>query len=327
MSYIKQLQNGLVTLLQDKDVYLIGEDITEPYGGSFKVSKGMSLQFPKQVIATPMSEQGFTGMGIGMSLAGLKVIVEIMFGDFITLCADQMINHASKFVGLYNKKLHFVLRTPMGGYRGYGGTHSQSLEKLLIGYPDIWVISPSILHNPGNLLIKSLNLGKPILFVENKLDYTRNMFEETKSAKDHYIELFNSEFPLIKVTMKDELESDYVIITYGGLVAEAISLQEQLYMEDEISLHIISPSQLFPIDNDLIDLISDYKHIILLEESYPGASWSSEISAILSERKGHSSIHRFSTQLKTIAAAENLENSILPNVNDIADLIKDMENE
>jgi pyruvate/2-oxoglutarate/acetoin dehydrogenase E1 component len=127
--------------------------------------------------------------------------------------------------------------------------------------------------------------------------------------------------------MKDELESDYVIITYGGLVAEAISLQEQLYMEDEISLHIISPSQLFPIDNDLIDLISDYKHIILLEESYPGASWSSEISAILSERKGHSSIHRFSTQLKTIAAAENLENSILPNVNDIADLIKDMENE
>jgi len=327
MSYIKQLQNGLVTLLQDKDVFLIGEDITEPYGGSFKVSKGLSLEFPHQVIATPMSEQGFTGMGIGMALAGLKVIVEIMFGDFITLCADQMINHASKFVGLYNKKLHFVLRTPMGGYRGYGGTHSQSLEKLFMGFPNIWVISPSILHNPGNLLIKSLNLGKPILFVENKLDYTRNMFEETKSAKDHYIELFNSEFPLIKVTMKDELESDYVIITYGGLVAEAISLQEQLYMEDEISLHIISPSQLFPIDNDLIDLISDYKHIILLEESYPGASWSSEISAILSERKGHSSIHRFSTQLKTIAAAENLENSILPNVNDIADLIKDMENE
>ena len=104
MSYIKQLQNGLVTLLQDKDVYLIGEDITEPYGGSFKVSKGLSLEFPNQVIATPMSEQGFTGMGIGMALAGLKVIVEIMFGDFITLCADQMINHASKFVGLYDKK-------------------------------------------------------------------------------------------------------------------------------------------------------------------------------------------------------------------------------
>jgi len=327
MSYIKQLQNGLVTLLQDKDVYLIGEDITEPYGGSFKVSKGLSLEFPNQVIATPMSEQGFTGMGIGMALAGLKVIVEIMFGDFITLCADQMINHASKFVGLYNKKLHFVLRTPMGGYRGYGGTHSQSLEKLLIGYPDIWIISPSILHNPGNLLIKSLNLGKPILFVENKLDYTRNMLEETKSAKDHYIELFNSEFPLIKVTMKDELESDYVIVTYGGLVAETISLQEQLYMEDEISVHIISPSQLFPIDNDLIDLIFDYKHIILLEESYAGASWSSEISAILSERKVDSSIHRFSAQLKNIAAAENLENSILPNVNDIADLIKEMENE
>ena len=216
MSYLKQLQNGLITLLQDNDVYLLGEDIAEPYGGSFKVSKGLSLEFPKQVISTPMSEQGFTGMGIGMALAGLKVIVEIMFGDFITLCADQMINHASKFVGLYDKKLHFVLRTPMGGYRGYGGTHSQSLEKLFMGYPDIWVISPSVLHNPGDLLIKAVNLGKPVLFVENKLDYTKNMLVETKASEDHYIELSNSEFPLIKTTMKDEYEANYVIVTYGG---------------------------------------------------------------------------------------------------------------
>ncbi len=327
MSYIKQLQNGLITLMRDNDVYLLGEDIVEPYGGSFKVSKGLSLEFPKQVISTPMSEQGFTGMGIGMALAGLKVIVEIMFGDFITLCADQMINHASKFVGLYDKKLNFVLRTPMGGYRGYGGTHSQSLEKLFMGFPDIWVISPSVLHNPGDLLIKSLNFGKPILFVENKLDYTKNMLEETKAFKDHSVELFNSEFPLIKTTMKDEFEANYVIVTYGGLVSEVISLQEELYLEDEISVHIVSPSQLFPIDNILIDLISDYKHIILLEESYTGASWSSEIAATLVERKGHSSIYRFSTLLKTIAAAENLENSILPNVNNIANLIKRMENE
>ena len=327
MSYLKQLQNGLITLLQDNDVYLLGEDIAEPYGGSFKVSKGLSLEFPKQVISTPMSEQGFTGMGIGMALAGLKVIVEIMFGDFITLCADQMINHASKFVGLYDKKLHFVLRTPMGGYRGYGGTHSQSLEKLFMGFPDIWVISPSILHNPGDLLIKAVNLGKPVLFVENKLDYTKNMLVETKASEDHYIELSNSEFPLIKTTMKDEFEANYVIVTYGGLVSEVISLQEELYLEDEISVHIVSPSQLFPIDNKLIDLISDYKHIILLEESYSGASWSSALAATLAERKGHSSIHRFSAQLKTIAAAENLENSILPNVNNIANLIKRMENE
>ena len=327
MSYLKQLQNGLNTLLQDNDVYLLGEDIVEPYGGSFKVSKGLSLEFPKQIISTPMSEQGFTGMGIGMALAGLKVIVEIMFGDFITLCADQMINHASKFVGLYDKKLHFVLRTPMGGYRGYGGTHSQSLEKLFMGYPDIWVISPSVLHNPGDLLIKSLNFGKPILFVENKLDYTKNMLVETKASEDHYIELSNSEFPLIKTTMKDEFEANYVIVTYGGLVSEVISLQEELYLEDEISVHIVSPSQLFPIDNKLIDLISDYKHIILFEESYSGASWPSALAATLAERKGHSSIHRFSVQLKTIAAAENMENSILPNVNNIANLIQRMENE
>ena len=128
--YIEGLRNGIKKLLIDSDVILIGEDIEEPYGGAFKVSKGLSHEFPNQIINMPMSEQGFTGMAIGMSLAGMKPIVEIMFGDFITLIVDQLVNHAAKFSWMYEKKIHLVVRTPMGGYRGYGATHSQSLVKL-----------------------------------------------------------------------------------------------------------------------------------------------------------------------------------------------------
>lgn len=100
-----------------------------------------------------------------------------MFGDFSTLIMDMILNHASKFVEGFEKKQHIVVRDPMGGYRGYGATHSQSLEKLYVGLPNIAVISPSVLHEPGDFLVKAMKLGVPVIFAENKLDYTRKMFK------------------------------------------------------------------------------------------------------------------------------------------------------
>lgn len=327
MSYIKKLQSGLREALNDPDVYFLGEDIQEPYGGAFKVSKGLSAEYPNQVLPTPMSEQGFTGMGIGMALGGLKVIVEIMFGDFITLCADQMINHASKFVGLYDKHLHFVLRTPMGGYRGYGATHSQSIEKLLVGYPDISIVSPSILNDPGALLQKALNYGKPILFAENKLDYTRYMLEETEAANDLSISYSDSRFPYAKVQIADEPESRYLVLAYGGLIADLLQLQIALYMNEEISVHIASPSLVYPIDLSLVEQASGYENVIIVEEGYAGGNWSSEIAKEILSQGFQGRLKIFSARLKTIGASEPLENATLPSMDDIMNYIVELENE
>lgn len=327
MSYIKRLQAGLKEALQDPDTYFLGEDIQEPYGGSFKVSKGLSQEYPDQVLATPMSEQGFTGMGIGMALSGLKVIVEIMFGDFITLCADQLINHASKFVGLYNKNLHFVLRTPMGGYRGYGATHSQSIEKLFIGYPDVNIIAPSIINDPGILLLKALNCGKPTLFVENKLDYTRYMLEETDAANDLFVSYSNAEFPCAIVKIADEPESNFLILGYGGLIANLTKLQLTLYMNEEISVHLASPSLVYPIDPFLVNQAKEYKNVILVEEGYEGANWSSEIAKELLINGYKGLLKTFSAKLKTIGASEPLESATLPCMEDIMRYIVEHENE
>jgi pyruvate/2-oxoglutarate/acetoin dehydrogenase E1 component len=84
-------------LQHSSDVYLLGEDILDPYGGAFKVAKGLSSDFPDRVITTPVSEAGIVGLGVGMALRGLRPVIEIMFGDFLTLAADQLINHAAKF--------------------------------------------------------------------------------------------------------------------------------------------------------------------------------------------------------------------------------------
>ena len=162
-TYKESLISGLEKLLSDPKCFLLGEDIADPYGGAYTITKGMSAKFPGKIINTPMSEQGFTGLGVGMALAGYKPMIEIMFGDFSTLIMDMILNHASKFVEGFEKKLHLVVRDPMGGYRGYGATHSQSLEKIYVGLPNIAVISPSVLHEPGNLLVKAMELGVPVI--------------------------------------------------------------------------------------------------------------------------------------------------------------------
>ena len=153
--YLNSLNQALRELLKEnKGVYIIGEDIRDPYGGAFKVTKGLSLDFPDRVLNTPISEAAIVGIATGMAMRGLKPIVEIMFGDFITLAADQIVNHATKFNMMYANKVNvpLVIRTPMGGGRGYGPTHSQSLEKYFLGVPGLSVIAPSHFHNPGELL-------------------------------------------------------------------------------------------------------------------------------------------------------------------------------
>jgi acetoin:2,6-dichlorophenolindophenol oxidoreductase subunit beta len=139
-------------MASDERVVLIGEDLLDPYGGAFKVTRGLSSAFPDRVLSTPISEAGMVGVATGMAMRGLRPVVEIMFGDFVTLVADQIINHATKFSWMYNDqvKVPLVIRTPMGGRRGYGPTHSQSWKNSswvypVYGYwqPAAWVIRRS----------------------------------------------------------------------------------------------------------------------------------------------------------------------------------------
>ena len=105
-------------------------------------------------LTTPISEAGIVGVATGLALRGLRPVVEIMFGDFMTLAADQVINHLAKFRYMYNDQVRVpvVIRTPMGGRRGYGPTHSQTLEKLFLGVPGLSVLAPCALGDPGSLL-------------------------------------------------------------------------------------------------------------------------------------------------------------------------------
>lgn len=321
MTYKESLISGLETLLEDPKVFMLGEDIEDPYGGAYTISKGMSTKYPGKLVNTPMSEQGFTGLGVGMALAGYKPIVEIMFGDFSTLIMDQILNHASKFVEGFEKKLHIVVRDPMGGYRGYGATHSQSLEKLYVGLPHIAVITPSVLHAPGELLVKSMNMGIPVIFAENKLDYTRKMFEDEKIAENFEVQYHGCEFPIAEVTILDE-DAEVTIISYGGLINPLLNAINDLYMDEEVAVRLLDLSSITPMDFDLIaELTKDCKKIITVEEGHIPFGIGDGIISNLAQRGVKAEFKSVGAKQHIIGTSKEAEAMALPQMDEIMDII------
>ncbi len=273
MKYIFNLRDGLETLIVKENAFIIGEDIQEPYGGAFKVTKGLSEKYPENIIGTPMCEQGFTGMGIGMAIQGCNVVIEIMFGDFITLVCDQLINHACKFYEMYKQDLHLIVRCPSGGYRGYGATHSQSLEKMYMGIPGMQIVAPSIAHEPAKLLEQAMRSGCPTLFVENKLDYPRELLDDKGGfwIKEYYGEVF----PVACIKLKDD-SPELSIIVYGGMVPVALEVMRYFLYEEEIGIELIIPS-LISAPLKLLDCIHSKKAVVI-EEGVSDFGWGAEIA-------------------------------------------------
>lgn len=326
--YVESLNKALHNLFKkNEEVYLIGEDILDPYGGAFKVSSGLSSLYPKRVISTPISEAAITGLGTGLAMKGMKPIVEIMFGDFITLCADQIINGMSKFEWMYGSyvSIPLVIRTPMGGRRGYGATHSQSLETLFLGIPGISIVSPSIYHNPGELLIKSvLEQTSPILFVENKTDYPKLLKDE--SNRDDFLSYQiinndNSNFPTVSLIPDRHIRPDITLITYGGMAEFSVKAAVNVFMEEEINTEVLIPSQIKPLPiEDLQPAIERSSNVVIVEESIKTSGWGAELSSVLYNNnfnKLSAPIIRIGAKEHPIPSSIELERNCLPQTEDI----------
>ncbi len=270
----------------DERVYLIGEDVLDPYGGAFKVTRGLSTRYPGRVLTTPISEAAITGVASGMALGGLLPVVEIMFGDFVTLVADQVINQAAKFRWMYNDQVRvpLVIRTPMGGRRGYGPTHSQSLEKLFLGVPGLKVIAPNTLGDPAALLETAIFDEDPVLFIEHKLLYPRQLLEPGKGDLIEFeVEQSGSGYPCHILRIKNQTPQ-LTLATYGYNFELARAAALALVFEDEIFSDILLFSQLSPFDiSALLPSLSRTRHLLTIEEGGVTAGWGAEVIASVSE--------------------------------------------
>ncbi len=268
----------------DDKIILIGEDIKDPYGGAFKVTSGLSSKFKSNIISTPISEAGITGMGIGLCLLGYKPFVEIMFGDFITYAYDQIISNASKFYHMYNKKVTvpIVIRTPMGGGRGYGPTHSQSIEKLFNGINNIQIVALNTLIDAGIIFQSLINYQHCTILIENKVDYGR-LQNKMPSSVNYNFTKSDSEYPVI-IGQPDGINTNLSIITYGGSVHPVLECIDELFLEYEIFPQIIVLTKIYPIDSkNISDLVRDSNYIVTVEESNVEGGFGSEIISSLIE--------------------------------------------
>jgi len=329
-------------LEQDERVLLIGEDIIDPYGGAFKVTRGLSEAFPGRALAAPISEAGFTGLAIGMALRGLRPVVEIMFGDFLTLIADQLINHAAKFRWMYHDQVRvpLVIRTPMGGRRGYGPTHSQTLEKLFLGAPGLRVLAPCALGEPGKLLFDAiLTDDDPVLFIENKLLYLAQVHEpgggETSFEAEFVIQRRFPEpaaarlmaggdtppyAPAYTLSLRGAPEASLTLAAYGYMAELARQAALRLAYEYEVFCEIVVPTQLAPLDAAaVLDSLRRTGRLLTIEEGARSLGWGAEVIAHAAETLGPRLLaaRRLAALDLPVPASAPLEELVLPGVNQI----------
>jgi pyruvate/2-oxoglutarate/acetoin dehydrogenase E1 component len=325
---LERLNTALHTAMEkDERVHVLGEDILDPYGGAFKVTRGLSTRFPNRVLTTPISEAAIVGLSNGMALRGLRPVAEIMFGDFITLTADQLVNHASKFRWMYNDQVRvpIVVRTPMGGRRGYGPTHSQSLEKMLLGVPGLKVVAANALGDPGELLLAAIQDDDPVLFIEHKLLYARPLLEEGRGdLVDWKVERGAETFP--SFVLRTAYRPSLTLATYGYNFELVRQAANELMLEGEIFTEIVLFSQLSPFLLDpLKESLRRTHRLLTVEEGGAALGWGAELTAQAAEAGITSfTTARVAARDLPIANSKILEDGILPSVADIKQAVLEL---
>jgi 2-oxoisovalerate dehydrogenase E1 component len=326
-SNVRQVLNMALRYLLEAypETILLGQDLHEPYGGAFKVTQGLSRDFPGRVISTPISEAGITGASIGLALAGYKPVMEVMFADFLTLCMDQLYNHAVKFPGMFrDMAVPLVIRTPCGGRRGYGPTHSQSPEHILTSVPGLTVVYGSHRHDAARLLIDAtLNWRYPVVFLEHKLLYGEKQdaagyVELPAGAGDLAADLF----PTLR---RGDQDPDVTLLTYGGMLPIVEAVAERLEDEEELAVEIVVPALLAPLPRaTLTGHLLKRRRIVIVEESHHEYGVAAEVAACLLERGYSGALLRIGTPPVPIASARSLERQILPDEARVVGRILDM---
>ena len=254
---------------RDKSVFLLGEEVAE-YNGAYKVSQGMLDEFgPKRVIDTPIAELGFTGIAVGASMNGLRPIVEFMTWNFAILAADQIINSAAKMLqmsgGQYSCPI--VFRGGNGTAGQLGATHSQSFEAFYAHVPGLKVITPSNPYDAKGLLKAAIRDNDPVVFFESEKMYG----DKGEIPEGEYI------IPIGVADIK-RAGTDVTIVSFGKIMKVAFEAAELLGKEG-ISCEIIDLRTVRPIDYAcVVESVKKTNRCVVLEESWPLASISSEIS-------------------------------------------------
>lgn len=259
---------------RDPRVFIMGEDVAEA-GTPFKVLTGLVEEFgTDRVIDTPISEAGITGLGVGAAMTGQRPVVDIMFGDFITLTMDQMVNQAAKVHYMSGGKLKvpMVMRTTLGATRRSAAQHSQSLQAWFSHVPGLKVVIPSTPYDAKGLLKTAIRDDNPVVFFEDKMMYKlKGPVPEAEYT-----------IPLGVADVK-RVGSDITLVATSSMVQVALGAAKMLE-EIGISAEVVDPRTTFPLDKQaLIDSAKKTSRAIVVDEGYERYGVTAELASVIAD--------------------------------------------
>ncbi len=261
-------------LRRDSRVLIMGEDIAEA-GHPFKVLTGLVEEFgADRVLDTPISEAGFTGVAVGAAMTGLRPVVDIMFGDFITLTMDQMVNQAAKvhYMSGGHWQVPMVMRTTLGATRRSAAQHSQSLHAWFCHVPGLKVVLPSTPYDAKGLLKSAIRDDNPVVFFEDKMMYR---LKGPVPEQEYTI-------PLGVADIKRP-GTDLTIVATSSMVQVALGAAD-LLEKAGISTEVIDPRTLWPLDEKtLIQSAQKTSRVIVMDEGYGRYGVGAEIASVIQE--------------------------------------------
>jgi len=303
-------------MVLDDKVFLMGEEVAE-YNGAYKASKGMLEKFgPKRVIDTPISELGFSGIGIGAAMNGLRPIIEFMTFNFSLVGIDQIINNAAKMMQMSGGQFNIpiVFRGPTGSAGQLGATHSQSFDSWFANCPGLKVVVPSNPYDAKGLLKSSIRDNNPVIFMESEVMYGDKM----SVPEEEYI------IPIGSAKVHQQ-GNDVTIVSYGKMMKTVFSAVSKLE-EENISVEVVDLRTIRPLDFEtIIQSVKKTNRLIIVEESWPFGSISSEISYYIQKNAFDfldAPITRICSADVPMAYAPNLVTEFLPKSSTIINKVK-----
>lgn len=259
---------------RDERVFIIGEDVAEA-GTAFKVLAGLVGEFGRErVIDSPISEAGITGICVGAAMTGMRPVVDIMFGDFLTLTMDQMVNQAAKIHYMSGGKLNvpMVMRTTLGATRRSAAQHSQSLHAWVSHVPGLKVVVPSTPYDTKGLLKTAIRDSNPVVFFEDKMSFqNKGIVPEGEYT-----------IPLGVADIKRE-GSDITLVALSSMVQVALTAADQL-AELGISTEVVDPRTTLPLDCDtLVESAKKTSRVIVIDEGYQQYGVTAEIASVIAD--------------------------------------------
>ncbi len=317
LSYREAVREALATAMrQDEDVFVMGEDIAE-MGGSMGVTQGLLAEFgPERVRNTPISEAAIVGTGIGAAMQGMRPVVEIMYEDFLTLSAEQIVNQAAKhrYMSGGQLKVPLTIRTQGGAGWSPGAQHAQQLEAWFVHIPGLKVVFASTPSDVRGLLYSAIYEDNPVIFFEHRTLY--GLKEEMADELEP--------IPLGRARVLREGD-DVTVVATGRMVHESLAAAAELE-EQGVSVEVVDPRTLQPLDEETIVVsVRKTSRCVVAHEAVTRMGFGAEVAAVVQHDAFDwldAPIERVGARFAPIPFAPVMEEYVVPHSNDVVEAVR-----